>query len=444
MTTATVAASEPWYRSLNATQWKTVFASNLGWMFDGYETFALILVVGVALRDLLDPSQFAQIPAFAGTVIGITLLGWGIGGVIGGVLADYIGRRRTMIFAILAYSITTGLSAFAWDWVSFALLRFLVGIAIGSEWSTGASLTAEVWPDNARGRGAGLMQCGLGIGFFLASFIWLFVSGYGPHAWRIMFFIGVLPALFALWLRTGVPESQKWEQSNEKRKSARERKKSGAAMSEEDHALTRFTFADLFADPEIRKRTIIVFLMSLTTTLAWWGISTWVPPFIAAAAGKAGLPPQTWASYAGMSYNLGAICGYIGLGFLADRFGRKPIVMIFFAASLLLTFALYRWTTDLHMLLVVAAINGFFTLGQYSWMSVWLPELFPTRMRATGMAFTFNAPRFIAFMGPLFAGMLIAQFGGFSGMAVAFSFIYILGFIVVPLLPETKGKPLPG
>jgi MFS family permease len=444
MTTATVAASEPWYRSLNATQWKTVFASNLGWMFDGYETFALILVVGVALRDLLDPSKFAQIPAFAGTVIGITLLGWGIGGVIGGVLADYIGRRRTMIFAILAYSITTGLSAFAWDWVSFALLRFLVGIAIGSEWSTGASLTAEVWPDNARGRGAGLMQCGLGIGFFLASFIWLFVSGYGPHAWRIMFFIGVLPALFALWLRTGVPESQKWEQSNEKRKSARERKKSGAAMSEEDHALTRFTFADLFADPEIRKRTIIVFLMSLTTTLAWWGISTWVPPFIAAAAGKAGLPPQTWASYAGMSYNLGAICGYIGLGFLADRFGRKPIVMIFFAASLLLTFALYRWTADLHMLLVVAAINGFFTLGQYSWMSVWLPELFPTRMRATGMAFTFNAPRFIAFMGPLFAGMLIAQFGGFSGMAVAFSFIYILGFIVVSLLPETKGKPLPG
>jgi MFS family permease len=443
MTTATVAASEPWYRSLNATQWKTVFASNLGWMFDGYETFALILVVGVALRDLLDPSQFAQIPAFAGTIIGITLLGWGIGGVIGGVLADYIGRRRTMIFAILAYSITTGLSAFAWDWVSFALLRFLVGIAIGSEWSTGASLTAEVWPDNARGRGAGLMQCGLGIGFFLASFIWLFVSGYGPHAWRIMFFIGVLPALFALWLRTGVPESQKWEHSNEKRKSARKRKKSGAAMSEEDHALTRFTFADLFADPEIRKRTIIVFLMSLTTTLAWWGISTWVPPFVAAAAGKVGLPPQTWASYAGMSYNLGAICGYIGLGFLADRFGRKPIVMIFFAASLVLTFALYRWTTDLHMLLLVAAINGFFTLGQYSWMSVWLPELFPTRMRATGMAFAFNAPRFIAFMGPLFAGMLIAQFGGFSGMAVAFSFIYILGFIVVPLLPETKGKPLP-
>ena len=443
MTTATVAGSQPWYRSLNATQWKTVFASNLGWMFDGYETFALILVVGVALHDLLLPAQFTQIPAFAGTVIGITLLGWGIGGVIGGVLADYIGRRRTMIFAILAYSITTGLSAFAWDWMSFALLRFLVGIAIGSEWSTGASLTAEVWPDNARGRGAGLMQCGLGIGFFLASFTWLFVSGYGPGAWRIMFILGVIPALFTFWLRSGIPESQKWEHSNEKRKSAHAKKKSGATLSAEDQHLTRFTFADLFADPELRKITIIVFLMSLTTTVAWWGISTWVPPFIAAAAGKAGLPAQTWAAYAGMSYNIGAIIGYIGLGFLADRFGRKPIVMIFFAASLVLTFALYKWTTDVHLLLLVAAVNGFFTLGQYSWMSVWLSELFPTRMRATGMAFTFNSPRFIAFLGPLFAGLLIAQFGSFSGMAVAFSFIYILGFVLVPFLPETKGKPLP-
>src|SRR5215831_5123644 len=299
MSTATLDGSRPWYRSLDANQWKTMIASNIGWMFDGYETFALILVVAVALKQLLDPSLAAQIPAYAGTIIGITLLGWGIGGFIGGVLADYIGRRRTMILAILAYSLTTGLSAFAWDWLSFALLRFLVGIAIGSEWSTGASITAEVWPDHARGRGAGLMQCGLGIGFFLASFTWLFVSGYGPHAWRIMFLIGVLPALFALWLRTGVPESKRWEDSNEKRKSAKARKKSGVELTAHEQALTRFTFADLFADPEIRRRSVIVFLMSLTTTLAWWGISTWVPPFVAAAAAKAGLPAQTWASYAG-------------------------------------------------------------------------------------------------------------------------------------------------
>ena len=443
MSTAAMAGREPWYRSLNANQWKTMIASNIGWMFDGYEAFALILTVGVALHQLLEPSQFPQIPAFAGTVIGITLLGWGIGGFIGGVLADYIGRRRTMILAILAYSLTTGLSAFAWDWVSFALLRFVVGVAIGSEWATGASITAEAWPDDARGKGAGLMQCGLGIGFFLASFVWLFVSGYGPGAWRIMFLIGIVPALFALWLRAGVSESDKWEHANEKRKSARAKKKSGAKLSDEDHALTRFTAADLFVDPEIRRRTIVAFLMSLTTTVAWWGISTWVAPFIAAAAGKAGLPPQTWAAYAGMSYNIGAIIGYFGLGYLADKYGRKPIVMIFFAGSLIMTPVLYMWTSDLHMLVLMAGLNGLFTLGQYSWMAVWLPEIFPTRSRATGMAFVFNAPRFIAFLGPLFAGLLIAQLGGFSKVAVAFSFIYILGFVMTLFLPETKGKPLP-
>lgn len=443
MSTASIAGTEPWYRSLNANQWKTMIASNIGWMFDGYETFALILTVGVALHQLLPASELSHTQAFAGTVIGITLLGWGVGGVIGGILADYLGRRRTMILAILAYSLTTGLSALAWDWVSFALLRFVVGVAIGSEWATGASMTAEVWPDHARGRGAGLMQCGLGIGFFLASFIWLFISGYGPNAWRIMFLLGIVPGLFALWLRSGIDESKRWEATNEKRKSARAKKMSGAVLAPEEHALNRFTIADLFADPELRKRAIICFFMSLTTTLAWWGISTWVPPFVAAVAAAQHLPPQTWASYAAMSYNIGGIIGYAGLGFMADRFGRKPVVMLFFAASLVLTPALYMWTTNLELLVLIAAVNGIFTLGQYSWLSVWLPELFPTRMRATGMAFVFNAPRFIAFMGPLFAGLLIVQFGGFSKMAVAFSLIYILGFVLVPFLPETKGQPLP-
>lgn len=348
-----------------------------------------------------------------------------------------------MMLAVLAYSLTTGLSAFAWNWESFALLRFIVGVAIGSEWATGASITAEVWPDKARGRGAGLTQCGLGIGFFLASFIWLFVSDLGPDSWRYMYFIGIIPALFVLWLRSGIEESKRWEATNEKRVAANERKKSGATLGAEDQALTRFTLADLFADPEIRKRAIIAFLMSLTTTVAWWGISTWVPPFVAGLAAKQGLPAQTWASYASMSYNIAAILGYIGLGVLADRFGRKPVVMVFFAASFIMTPVLYMWTHDLRLILVVTAINGFFTLGQYSWMPVWLPELFPTRMRATGMAFAFNAPRFIAFLGPMFAGLLITQFGGFSKMAVAFSFIYILGFVVVPFLPETKGRPLP-
>jgi MFS family permease len=131
----TVAAIDPrpWHRSLSGEQWKALVASNLGWLFDGYEIYALILTVGIALRQLLDQSQFSLIPAYAGSIIAINVFGWRIGGLIGGVLADYLGRKRTMILAIVAYSVMTGLSAFAWNWVSFAVLRLFVGVAIGSE-----------------------------------------------------------------------------------------------------------------------------------------------------------------------------------------------------------------------------------------------------------------------------------------------------------------------
>jgi MFS family permease len=440
-TAATVAT--PWYRALTPAQWRILLAANLGWLFDGYETYALILTVGPAMHSLLDPSQYSQIAGYAGTVISITLLGWGIGGVCGGILADYVGRKRTMIYAILGYSLLTGLTALSFNWISFALLRFFVGIAIGSEWATGTSMMAELWPRDARGKGAGLMQCGLGIGFFLASFIWLFMSALGPDAWRYMFLLGVLPALLVLWIRTSIDESDFWIEVDAKRREARARKESGAALTAEQQALTRFTVADLFAEPEIRRRTVFAFLMSLTTTLAWWGISSWVPPYIASVAAKNGLPGPQWASYAGMAYNFGAILGYASLGFLSDYFGRKPVAMVYFALAFLMTPVLFLWTTDPTMLLVAAAVNAFFTLGQYSWMPVWLPELFPTRSRATGIAFSFNAPRFIAFLGPLFAGVLIVQFGGFSHAAMTIACIYVLGFVAAFFLPETNGKPLP-
>jgi MFS family permease len=439
----TAVAVAPWYRAVTPSQWRTLIAANLGWLFDGFEAYALFLTLGVAMRTLLDPAQSAQIPAYAGTVVAITLLGWGIGGLCGGILADYIGRKRTMIYAILAYSILTGLTALSFDWVSFALLRFFVGMAIGSEWATGSSMIAELWPQNARGKGAGLMQCGLGLGAVLASFLWLFIGGLGPNAWRYMFLVGILPALLTLWIRASIEESPAWKEVAARRREARGRKQSGTALTADDRALTRFTVAELFAEPETRRCTILVFMMSLSTTLAGWGISSWVPPYIASIAAKANLPAQQWASYAGMAYNFGAILGYISFGFIADRFGRKPMAMLYFAAAFLLTPVLFLWTRDLNLLLVAVVANGFFTLGQYAWMPVWLPELFPTRSRATALAFTFNAPRLIAFLGPLFAGTLIVEFGGYSRSAMIISCIYVLGFCVTPFLPETKGKPLP-
>jgi len=430
--TATAPAKQRWYQGQDRKQWNTLIASNLGWMFDGYETYALILTVGVALHQLLEPAQYSQIPAYAGWVIGLTLLGWGIGGMIGGILADYIGRKRTMIIAILAYSLTTGLSAFAWSWESFAIARLVVGIAIGSEWATGTSIVAELWPDKARGKAAGLMQCGLGIGFFVASLVWLFVGKLGTDAWRTMYFIGILPALFTLWMRRGIPESQKWENAAAERRSAKSRGER-----------TRFTLVELFADREVRRHTIFAFLLSLTTTLTWWGISAWLPPYVASVAAKAGLPGAQWASYAGMAYNVGAILGYISLGFFADAVGRKPVALSFVALAWLTTPVVFLWTHELNLLLLAAGVNGFFSLGLYSWMPVWLPELFPTRIRATGVAFVFNTPRFIAWLGPILAGQLVANFGGFSNAAMTMALIYLIGLLSAPFLPETRGKPLP-
>jgi MFS family permease len=433
----------PWYESLNRKQWSTLLAANLGWLFDGFENYALILTVGPALRQLLDPSQHAQIPFFVGTIIAINLLGWGIGGMLGGIMADYIGRKRMMVVAILAYSVMTGLSAFSFNWWSFAILRCLVGIAVGSEWATGSSMMAELWPDRARGKGAGLMQCGLGIGFFIASLVWLFIAPLGEDSWRYMYIIGVLPALLTLWIRRSIPESELWEEVKACREAAQARKDRGETLSEAERQMTTFTLGDLFSDPVTRGRTILVFLMSLTTTVGFWSISTWVPPFIGTLAAKEGLPAATWASYAGMAYTAGSITGYIALGFLADWIGRKPVTILFFVLAYALTPVLFFSTQDLRTLLLLAFVNAIFSNGQYTWMPVWLPELYPTRMRATALAFAFNAPRFLAFLGPLMAGTIIVAFGGYGQAAMVLASIYILGIVVAPFLPETKGKPLP-
>jgi MFS family permease len=437
------AGSQPWYRSLNRGQWNTLIASNLGWLFDGYETYALVISVGVALRQLLDPSQYSQIPVYAGTVIAFTLLGWGIGGLIGGVIADYIGRKRTMLLAILAYSIMTGLSAFAWDWMSFAILRFLVGICIGSEWVTGTSIVAELWPDKNRGKGVGLMQMGFGIGFFLASVAWFFINPIGPNAWRVMFVLGVVPALLTLWIRRSIPESDKWERVNAQRTAATEREKSGATLNAQEKALARFTVAELFAEPQIRRRIVLAFLISLGSTFAFWGISAWTPPYVAGLAAKAGLPAQQWASYAAMANNGAAIVGYAAFGFLADAYGRKATTIAYVALAFISVPMVFLWSHDLTVILWATAFSGIFVSGQYTWMAAWLPELFPTRVRATATAFVFNTPRLIAWTGPLISGWLIANFGGFSTAAVAIACIYIVSLAAALFLPETRGKPLP-
>ena len=287
------------------------------------------------------------------------------------------------------------------------------------------------------------MQCGLGLGFFIASVTWLYISPMGPDAWRYMYLIGVLPALLTLWIRRAIPESELWEEVNKKRIAAINLQKNGNELNDDQSKLAKFTLVDLFTDKSLRKQTIVIFLMSLTTTVGFWGISTWVPPFIASIAGASGKLAPQWASYAGMAYTAGSVTGYIAFGFLADKFGRKPVTIIFFLISLIMTPVFFFLTKDLTWLLMLAFITAAFANGQYTWMPVWIPELYPTRIRATALAFAFNAPRFIAFLGPLLAGSMIVAFGGFGKAAMVLASIYILGILVTPMLRETKGQSLP-
>jgi MFS family permease len=443
MSGLSTSASSPWYRSLDRTQWKALVASNLGWTFDGFEVFALILTVGVALHQLLDPSQHPFIPAYAGAIIAITVFGWGLGGLLGGVLADYLGRKRSMTLTILAYSLLTGLSAFAWDWLSFAVLRFLVGLAIGSEWATGASITAELWPAKARGKGGAFLQAGYPIGSILASGVWLAIGSSGPGAWRYMYLIGVLPALVVFWIRRNVPESPRWEESHRRRRAAYDLRRQGAALDGENAALVRFTLVDMFAEPAVRMRLFLTFVMSLSVTIGYWGVSTFVPAYVGSVATAAGLPAQRYAALVGLIQNLGALIGFASFGFLADAFGRKPTTILYYVMCLILTPVVYLWVKDIHLLLLAFAVYGFFIQGCFSWTPIWLPELFPTRMRATAAGFIFNAPRLISAIAPLAAGTIIVGLGGYGRAATIIGMFYILGLIAVPFLPETRGKPLP-
>jgi MFS family permease len=443
MSGLSTSASSPWYRSLDRTQWKALVASNLGWTFDGFEVFALILTVGVALHQLLDPSQYPFIPAYAGAIIAITVFGWGLGGLLGGVLADYLGRKRSMTLTILAYSLLTGLSAFAWDWLSFAVLRFLVGLAIGSEWATGASITAELWPAKARGKGGAFLQAGYPIGSILASGVWLAIGSSGPGAWRYMYLIGVLPALVVFWIRRNIPESPRWEESHRRRRAAYDLRRQGAALEGENAALVRFTLVDMFAEPAVRMRLFLTFVMSLSVTIGYWGVSTFVPAYVGSVATAAGLPAQRYAALVGLIQNLGALIGFASFGFLADAFGRKPTTILYYVMCLILTPVVYLWVKDIHLLLLAFAVYGFFIQGCFSWTPIWLPELFPTRMRATAAGFIFNAPRLISAIAPLAAGTIIVGLGGYGRAATIIGMFYILGLIAVPFLPETRGKPLP-
>ncbi|TXN40643.1 MFS transporter [Methylobacterium sp. WL7] len=437
-------ASAPWHAGLTRRHWRILWGSYLGWIFDGYEAVALVYALRPALGSLLTPEQ-AQAPAFyVGAAIGITLLGWGLGGLMGGIAADYIGRKRMMMLSILGYALFTGLTAFAGSFAQLAILRFITGLAIGSEWSTGIALVAETWPNRARPKGCGFLQSGFGGGAVLAAIVWALLAAFeplGPESWRIMFALGALPALVCLYLRRALEESEQWMQA------LREQRWAATA---EDAASTQpmgrrpFSLTEIFRERESRRRVLLATLMSFATTVGWWAVSSWLPAYTEGLAKVAGEPANVWGPRMGIIYNVGAIIAYLLSGFVADAVGRRAFLLITYAGCIVTSLACYLWTGGLVPFMGLAFLNGFFTLGfAFSWMAIYLVELFTPAVRATAASAVFNGARLIAWIFPIIAGQIVTLSGGVAAAALTMSSVYAIGLIVPWFMPETTGKPLP-
>ena len=416
----------------------------VGWMFDGYENYAFVLVMPIAMRQLVPPDQLDRVALYSGAILAATLVGWATGGVIFGIVSDYLGRKRVLMLSILWYSIFSGLTFFAPSYQILMLCRFLTGLGLGAEWGAGTAIVAELWPSTHRGRAAGILQSAFGAGFFVASVAWFFVGQSGPESWRYMFLIGALPALMLLYIQREVEESPMWLEARERRRRVKARAAIGGTPSIEDRQVVQFTLAYVLSDPQLRRRSTLLLLMSLSTVVGWWSISTWIPLYAGQLAAAVGQDAQRTASLTGVTYNIGTIAGYLVFGALADRWGRKPAIELYYVGAFVMTIGLFLFVKSPSVMLLVAGINGFFTLGQFSWMSVYLPELFPTAVRGTAISLVFNASRFVAALGPLFAGYLIATTGSIPATAVAMSFVYVVGLTAARIAgPETRGQPLP-
>jgi MFS family permease len=431
-----------WSAGLTRKHWRVLTGSYLGWLFDGYETFALVIALPFAMASLLTPEQSASAPFYAGFAIGMTLLGWGLGGLAGGVLADYFGRKRMMMIAVLLYALLSGLTAFSTSFMMLIMLRFLTGIALGSEWSTGIALVAESWPDKARPKGLGFLQSAFGMGAFIAAGAWFVLGLFDPlgdESWRIMFIVGAIPALFVLYLRRALEESERWLAAiREKRWSAIEGER-GSASSKRP-----FTLTSVFSSAEGRRRVYLTLILSFTTTTGWWAGSTLLPGYTELLAAAQGEPAGVWGPRMNLIYTAGGVLAYALSGFVADCIGRRKFLFLTFAGSLVSAIVTFAMSWPMLPFMAIAFVNGVFTLGfAYSWMAIYPVELFTASVRSSAASAIFNGARLIAWVFPIIAGTLVANFGGPGNAALIISMVYILGLIVPWFLPETRGKPLP-
>jgi MFS family permease len=391
--------------------WRALFAAQLGWMLDAMDFLLFTFAVLPIQRE------FGLEKSTMGLLTSVALIASAAGGIAFGRIADRIGRVRAMTFSILLYSFATaGLatSHALWQLVAW---RVLVGLGMGGEWSCGSVLVAETWPAKHRAKAMGLMQAGWAVGaLFAAGLSALVLERFG---WRVLFLTGAAPAVLAFVIRRTVDEPQVWR--------------------ERDRTSARWT--EMFS-AEFRRRTILATVLASSVLLAFWGVTSWLPSFLATpvAQGGAGLT-LTKSSLWLIVLQVGAFFGYISFGWIADRIGRRPAFTLFMIAATIVVPLFAFGARSALTLLLIGPLVGYFAHGYFSVFGAMLAELFPTRIRGSAQGFCYNAGRLVSAAAPWGIGAAAATYGlGFSIAADALFFS--LGAVLIWLLPETKGTEL--
>ncbi len=420
-----------WHHGVTRYQWLVLFVAWLGWVFDAMDATIYALVLHPALHDLLaaggiDPTAGA-VAKYGGFILSVFLIGWALGGVLFGLLADRFGRTKVLICTILIYAVFTGMAALSQTWWQLGIYRFLTALGIGGEWAAGAALVAEVWPEDKRAKAAGILQSAWAAGFFIAALINLLLR---DHGWRPIFVVGVAPAVVALLVRMWVKEPERWLKARDEVKAS---------------AKTQPRLAELFS-PALRRPTLVGSGLAFVAVFGLWGATNWTPTLLRASPELHGLDAAAVTSrisYATMMLNAGALVGYLSFGPLADRFGRRVVFGLMCLGSLVMLPVTFLTPRSYQHVLLLLPLLGFFNNGIFSGFPIYLPELYPTRLRATGAGFCFNVGRVLASAGPFLTGWLVTVLGGFGRAASAIALIYVIGLCLLPFAPETKGKPLP-
>jgi MFS family permease len=389
---------------------RALFAAWLGWALDGFDVMLYALVLGTLIREL------SLTKPIAGLLGSLTLIASGFGGVLFGIVADRWGRRPALVGSLLVYSVFTfacGLSATIWQ---LGVFRFLLGLGMGGEWTSGAALVSETWPDQHRGKAMGLMQCAWSVGYAAAALVVALVLPW--LGWRAVFFVGILPAFLAIWVQKGIDESAEWQRLRLTRR---------AAMA---------PFRAIFA-PQYRRLTLLLTALSATTIFSYWGLNLWMPAYFSLPVSQGGVGLSTNAATALVVLTqVGTFFGYLSFGFVADAIGRKRSFLIYILTGAALI-VIFSSTRNVWALALLAPVTTFFATGFFSGFGAVTGELYPTAIRATATGFTYNVGRIGSAISPFAVGSL-ADTRGFGVAFLVLAFALCLGAVTWIWLPESR------